>query len=83
MWPYDEKTQRLCSVTNGGYKCNNGYTCGSPLDVGLPFETDPIETMPYLDFGQTTFYNLFLSLVTIIQCITLDGWTKVMYNLKD
>ena len=65
-WPYDLETQKLCSVTSAGYQCKNGYTCGSPLDVGLPLDSDPIENMPYLGYGYTRFDNLFLSLVTII-----------------
>ncbi|KAJ2939410.1 hypothetical protein O0L34_g10841 [Tuta absoluta] len=33
--------------------------------------------------GITNFDNFGLSMLTVFQCITLEGWTDVMYNIQD
>ncbi|KAL3270430.1 hypothetical protein HHI36_020985 [Cryptolaemus montrouzieri] len=33
--------------------------------------------------GITTFDNFGLSMLTVFQCITLEGWTDVLYNIQD
>ncbi|CAL8071395.1 unnamed protein product [Orchesella dallaii] len=33
--------------------------------------------------GITNFDNFGLSMLTVFQCITLEGWTTVMYNIQD
>ncbi|CAK1546604.1 unnamed protein product [Leptosia nina] len=35
------------------------------------------------NFGITNFDNFGLSMLTVFQCITLEGWTDVMYNIQD
>jgi len=32
--------------------------------------------------GITNFDNFGLSMLTVFQCITLEGWTTVMYNVS-
>lgn len=32
--------------------------------------------------GITNFDNFGLSMLTVFQCITLEGWTAVMYNVR-
>lgn len=36
-----------------------------------------------LDFGLVTFDNVLVAMLSIFQCITLEGWTKMMYFLSD
>ncbi|XP_068707283.1 voltage-dependent calcium channel type A subunit alpha-1-like isoform X2 [Montipora foliosa] len=33
--------------------------------------------------GITTFDNIFLSMLTVFQCITMEGWTDIMYHSYD
>ncbi|VEN59052.1 unnamed protein product, partial [Callosobruchus maculatus] len=33
--------------------------------------------------GITNFDNFGLSMLTVFQCITLEGWTDVLYNIQD
>jgi hypothetical protein len=33
-----------------------------------------------LDFGITNFDNIGTGLITVFQIVTLEGWTKLMYN---
>lgn len=34
------------------------------------------------DYGITNFDNFGLAMLTVFQCITLEGWTKVLYNVS-
>ena len=34
------------------------------------------------NFGITNFDNFGLSMLTVFQCITLEGWTDVLYNVR-
>ena len=36
-----------------------------------------------LNFGLTNFDNIFNAFLTIFQCITLEGWTDIMYMMQD
>ena len=36
-----------------------------------------------ISFGLATFDNIFLGFVTSLVMVTLEGWSKVMYNLTD
>ncbi|XP_066152799.1 muscle calcium channel subunit alpha-1 isoform X1 [Euwallacea fornicatus] len=52
-----------------GFNCSAGYTCG--LDWEGP------------NAGITNFDNFGLAMLTVFQCITLEGWTDVLYNIQD
>lgn len=34
------------------------------------------------NYGITNFDNFGLSMLTVFQCITLEGWTDVLYNVS-
>jgi hypothetical protein len=36
-----------------------------------------------LNYGITNFDNIFSALMTIFQCITMEGWTKIMNIYED
>lgn len=35
------------------------------------------------NFGITSFDNIFFSMLTVFQCITMEGWTTVLYWMND
>ena len=35
------------------------------------------------NFGITNFDNFFVSMLTVFQCVTLEGWTDVLYWYQD
>eukprot|EP01135_Chromosphaera_perkinsii_P012279 Nk52_evm16s2630 gene=Nk52_evmTU16s2630 len=35
-----------------------------------------------LNFGITTFDNMFLSMIVVFQCLTMEGWVDVMYAIQ-
>ena len=70
---------RLCPV---GY-CNSRYVA---FDAGYPLPADKLamDTEIYaLNYGITNFDNFFTALLTIFQCITMEGWTKIMNIYED
>ncbi|KAM3956913.1 muscle calcium channel subunit alpha-1 [Aphomia sociella] len=57
---------------------DNGFNCSS---IGEDMECRDGWIGP--NFGITNFDNFGLSMLTVFQCITLEGWTDVMYNIQD
>ena len=51
-----------------GYQCDNGTYCGTGW-------RGP-------NFGITNFDNFGLAMLTVFQCITMEGWTDVMYYVS-
>lgn len=60
----------------------------SPTPCGLGYNCSDMEGNWRCDFyfdgpheGITIFDNFGLSMLTVFQCITLEGWTEVLYNV--
>ena len=51
-----------------------GHVCGTD-EACLPYANP--------NFGITSFDNIFWAWLTIFQCVTLEGWTPIMYNTMD
>ena len=79
-WPYDPD-QALCRLEESN--CPAGLFCKSPFDGGLSSDIDKPWEDPSIDFGITNFDHLLNAMLTIFQMITLEGWTKIMYNMMD
>ncbi|XP_048579316.1 muscle calcium channel subunit alpha-1 isoform X2 [Nematostella vectensis] len=61
-----------CSTESEGYSCSNA----GPGQVCLKKWEGP-------NYGITNFDNIGLACLTVFQCITLEGWTDVMYSIND
>ncbi|XP_024084384.1 muscle calcium channel subunit alpha-1 isoform X2 [Cimex lectularius] len=60
------------SIEGAGYQCNevsSEYVC--------------LDGWEGPNFGITNFDNFGLAMLTVFQCITLEGWTEVLYNIED
>ena len=44
---------------------------------------DNVSSSELIDYGIISFDNLGVGLLMIFQTITLEGWTKIMYNYMD
>ncbi|XP_066923067.1 muscle calcium channel subunit alpha-1-like isoform X2 [Clytia hemisphaerica] len=44
-----------------------------------PVNTTCEPNWPGLNHGITNFDNIFLSIITVFQCLTMEGWSQVMY----
>lgn len=36
-----------------------------------------------LQYGEVSFDNIFVAFLTVFQCLSLEGWTAIMYNYQD
>ena len=65
----DEKP-RPCDKTGGwGRACGAGQICRKAA----------LHEWPGPNNGITSFDNMFLAMLTVFQCITLEGWSDVLY----
>jgi voltage-dependent calcium channel L type alpha-1D len=56
------------------HPCGKGFSC--PNDsVCMKYWAGPND-------GITNFDNFGLAMLTVFQCITLEGWTDVLYNVR-
>ncbi|KAL5014501.1 hypothetical protein ScPMuIL_008771, partial [Solemya velum] len=59
-----------CSTSKDkGFQCENGTVCKQ-------WWAGPND-------GITNFDNFGLAMLTVFQCITMEGWTSVLYNIND
>jgi voltage-dependent calcium channel L type alpha-1D len=59
-----------CSPERGkGYNCPKHYICNV--------------TYPGPNEGITNFDNIGLAMLTVFQCVTMEGWTQIMYWVND
>ncbi|XP_062411314.1 voltage-dependent R-type calcium channel subunit alpha-1E [Sardina pilchardus] len=54
----------------GFRQCPSGYNCSEYAWIGP-------------NDGITQFDNILFALLTVFQCITMEGWTTVLYNTND
>jgi len=63
-----------------GYQCLSGTFCGNP------FEANRTVSELYLDdtiyYGMISYNNLLVSLLTLFQVLTLEGWSNMLYNVR-
>lgn len=56
----------------GGFQCDN---VGPEYYCSKQFWEGP-------NWGITNFDNFGLAMLTVFQCITLEGWTDVLYSVR-
>ena len=70
---------------DGQYTCDvdQGHYCGKPLPSvnGYTLEEDGVPNTEYINYGIIHFDDIPFAMVTIIQMVTLEGWSSMMYNL--
>jgi len=93
-WPYAED-DRLCG---GAYNCeaSGGYCGGLEEDnrpelrpdfgdgrMGIPWcaGSEPKKLTPDADY--MNFDNILWALLVVFQCMTMEGWTDIMYRVQD
>ena len=57
-------------------KCGSVFT-GYGLD---PIEIDAVDQLEIIQYDYANFNDILGSVKTIFQIITLEGWSKLMYN---
>ncbi|KAF6217290.1 hypothetical protein GE061_001644 [Apolygus lucorum] len=78
---------KTCYHNITGESMDEAHPCSEPDQGGFDCRT----LGPYVcldgwegpNFGITNFDNFGLAMLTVFQCITLEGWTDVLYNIED
>ncbi|CAM9511307.1 unnamed protein product, partial [Ectocarpus fasciculatus] len=99
FWPLDESDIRLCGFNRMGlHDCHHDTThlsdedwrwCGANYDgFGNPRFSDNrlVRSATFiedLNFGYSNFDNIGYAVLTAFQCVTMEGWTAVMYMVQD
>ena len=55
--------------------CGKGYKCENGTQECRGYWAGP-------NYGITNFDNFGLAMLTVFQCITMEGWTNVLYNVS-
>ncbi|XP_050671809.1 muscle calcium channel subunit alpha-1-like isoform X1 [Leptidea sinapis] len=74
-----------CFDNATGLMVDDPTPCSREADVGNQCEEGQI-CKPYWEgpnYGITNFDNIGYSMLTVFQCITLEGWTDIMYAIAD
>ncbi|XP_050782247.1 voltage-dependent N-type calcium channel subunit alpha-1B isoform X6 [Gopherus flavomarginatus] len=58
-----------CGEDPPARQCENGTTCR--------------KYWPGPNYGITNFDNILFAVLTVFQCITMEGWTDILYNTND
>uniref|UniRef100_A0A6I8NMN1 Voltage-dependent R-type calcium channel subunit alpha n=1 Tax=Ornithorhynchus anatinus TaxID=9258 RepID=A0A6I8NMN1_ORNAN len=74
---YSGKLHRACFMNNSGF--DPPHPCGVQ---GCPAGYDCRDWIGPND-GITQFDNILFAVLTVFQCITMEGWTTVLYNTND
>ncbi|XP_053102996.1 voltage-dependent R-type calcium channel subunit alpha-1E isoform X7 [Hemicordylus capensis] len=78
---YSGKLHRACYVNNSGelQELDPPHPCGAQ---GCPAGYECRDWIGPND-GITQFDNILFAVLTVFQCITMEGWTTVLYNTND
>ena len=59
------------------------FPCGKEAPARLcEGDTECREYWPGPNFGITNFDNILFAILTVFQCITMEGWTDILYNVS-
>ena len=98
VWPIDYTDDRVCndgSATRVPFAGQKVYTCPASTYCGSAYDDfgnarftnrKHVQAGIYNDarnFGFSTFDNIIAGFLTIFQCVTLEGWIDITYNLMD
>ena len=59
--------------SGGGRTCGPGEECRFVNSTAI---------WPGPHYGITSYDKIFLSMLTVFQCVTMEGWTEIMYIVR-
>ena len=76
-WRIMDKYNSYLIWSSGFRPCGGGYLCDETKGhVCREYWEGP-------NLGITNFDNFVLAVLTVFQCVTLEGWTEVLYWVSD
>ncbi|XP_028271025.1 calcium channel, voltage-dependent, N type, alpha 1B subunit, a [Parambassis ranga] len=80
---YMGKFHRTCFRTDTGEQAAD-FPCGHEAPARTCANgTDCKEYWIGPNFGITNFDNILFAILTVFQCITMEGWVEILYNAND
>lgn len=64
-----------CSSDNASVAQPGSFVCDNNLSLCLEKWEGP-------NFGITSFDNIGFAMLTVFQCITMEGWTSILYWVR-
>ncbi|XP_026102737.1 voltage-dependent N-type calcium channel subunit alpha-1B-like isoform X3 [Carassius auratus] len=80
---YMGKFHRTCFRNDTGEQAAD-FPCGTELPARM-CEGDTVCRLYWTgpNFGITNFDNILFAVLTVFQCITMEGWVDILYNAND
>ncbi|XP_012929096.1 voltage-dependent N-type calcium channel subunit alpha-1B isoform X6 [Heterocephalus glaber] len=81
---YMGKFHKACFPNSTDADPVGDFPCGKDAPARLcEGDTECREYWPGPNFGITNFDNILFAILTVFQCITMEGWTDILYNTND
>nr|XP_044634162.1 voltage-dependent N-type calcium channel subunit alpha-1B isoform X9 [Equus asinus] len=81
---YMGKFHKACFSNSTDADPVGDFPCGKEAPARLcEGDTECREYWPGPNFGITNFDNILFAILTVFQCITMEGWTDILYNTND
>ncbi|XP_063084715.1 voltage-dependent N-type calcium channel subunit alpha-1B isoform X4 [Cavia porcellus] len=81
---YMGKFHKACFPNSTDAEPVGDFPCGREAPARLcEGDTECREYWPGPNFGITNFDNILFAILTVFQCITMEGWTDILYNTND
>ncbi|XP_012510195.1 PREDICTED: voltage-dependent N-type calcium channel subunit alpha-1B [Propithecus coquereli] len=78
---YMGKFHKACFPNSSDADPVGDFPCGKEAPARLcEGDTECREYWPGPNFGITNFDNILFAILTVFQCITMEGWTDILYN---
>ncbi|KTF85205.1 hypothetical protein cypCar_00024575, partial [Cyprinus carpio] len=78
---YMGKFHFTCFKVDTGEKVSD-YPCGKDLPARICPNGTVCGNWTGPNFGITNFDNILFAILTVFQCITMEGWTDVLYHVS-
>ncbi|KAH1030030.1 hypothetical protein HUJ05_003169 [Dendroctonus ponderosae] len=78
---FSGQMHKTCFNDDTGELMEEAHPCGDGFNCSADYTCRPDWEGP--NSGITNFDNFGLAMLTVFQCITLEGWTDVLYNIQD
>ncbi len=69
------KTQVPCNAADPSNAPPGSFTCNPEIAICLEKWQGP-------NYGITSFDNIIYAMLTVFQCITMEGWTPILYWVR-
>jgi len=70
------ESETPCNTDNSTEKATGSFVCNNTTSMCLEKWDGP-------NSGITSFDNIGFAMLTVFQCITMEGWTSILYWVSD